>query len=95
MRLRGAPTASFVEMVPLAHGERRLIARDSIPFHGVHDPRPWRARAAEMRALAGEVTDDKIAEIILKLAIDYDQLALRAEEFVIKDQLIKEREKRA
>jgi len=43
------------------------------------DPKRWRDRAAEMRALADTMKNPKAASIMLHLAEDYDRLADRAE----------------
>ena len=51
-----------------------------LPFGSVDDPKHWRDRAREMRALLDELTDGEIRATILRLADDYDRLAARAEE---------------
>ena len=45
-----------------------------------NDPPYWRERAAELRALAENLTDPDAMEMILKCARDYDHLAERAEQ---------------
>jgi hypothetical protein len=50
-----------------------------MPPHSVSDPKHWRERAAEMRALAGQANDAETQAIMLRLAKDYDNLAVRAE----------------
>jgi hypothetical protein len=47
--------------------------------HFVSDPKHWRERATEMRALAGQANDAETQAIMLRLAKDYDNLAVRAE----------------
>jgi hypothetical protein len=44
----------------------------------INDPKPWRDRAAEMRALAEMMADVETRTIMLRLADDYDKLADRA-----------------
>ena len=43
----------------------------------------WRTRAREMRALADQASDDISKQMMLRIAEDYDRLALRAELRVI------------
>jgi hypothetical protein len=50
-----------------------------VPPHFVSDPKHWRERATEMRALAGQANDAETQAIMLRLAKDYDNLAVRAE----------------
>jgi hypothetical protein len=50
-----------------------------MPCPFLNDPTHWRARAAEMRALADETNDIEASRLILKLAEDYERLAQRAE----------------
>ena len=45
----------------------------------VSDPKHWRDRAAEMRALSETMDDVEARAIMLRLAEDYDKLADRAE----------------
>jgi hypothetical protein len=49
-----------------------------MPFR--YDPNHWRERAAQMRALAAGTTDPEAAELMFKVAEDYDKLADRAEQ---------------
>jgi hypothetical protein len=44
----------------------------------VNDPKHWRDRAAEMRALAEAMKDTDTIAIMHRLADDYDRLADRA-----------------
>ena len=45
----------------------------------VNDPNHWRGRAAEMRTLAEGIEDIVVREMMLRIAEDYEQLAIRAE----------------
>jgi hypothetical protein len=46
----------------------------------INDPKHWRHRAAEARAVAESLTDPEAKQMMLKVAPDYEQLAKRAEE---------------
>jgi len=46
----------------------------------VDDPAHWRQRAVEARALADDMRDDISRKTMLKIADDYEHLALRVEE---------------
>jgi hypothetical protein len=48
-----------------------------------NNPTHWRDRARQMRALAEQVSDKISKEMMLRIAEDYDRLALRAELRVI------------
>ena len=43
-------------------------------------PEHWRNRAAEVRALADAMSDQELREKLLRIAQDYERLAIRAEE---------------
>jgi hypothetical protein len=43
-----------------------------MPPHFVSDPKHWRERATEMRALAGQAKHAETQAIMLRLAKDYD-----------------------
>ena len=45
-----------------------------------NDPPYWRDRAEELRAVAADLKDLAVKEMILNCARDYDKLAQRAEE---------------
>jgi len=47
-----------------------------------NDPKRWRERAEEMRALSEYMNDDAVRQTMMSLADDYDRLAQRAEERV-------------
>jgi hypothetical protein len=49
-------------------------------YPSLDDAKHWRDRAAEMRALAEDMTDVDTRSIMLRLASDYNKLADRAEE---------------
>lgn len=44
----------------------------------LNDPDHWRERATEMRALAAQAKDAETQAIMMRLATDYDKLAIRA-----------------
>ena len=46
----------------------------------INDPKLWRHRAAEARAMAETLTDPETKQQMLKVAADYEKLAKRAEE---------------
>jgi len=51
-----------------------------MPFQNIiNDPKHWRDRAEEMRALSGEMTKTETIATMCRLADDYDKLADRAE----------------
>jgi hypothetical protein len=52
--------------------------RSTVRF--IDDPKHWRSRAAKMRMLADEMSDESARTMMLKLADDYDELGDRAEE---------------
>ena len=51
-----------------------------MPASFTNDPKHWRERAEEMRRFAEEMIDEKSKQTMLRIAQDYDKLALRAEE---------------
>ena len=51
-----------------------------MPASSINDPEHWRARAEEMRRLAEDINDAATKEMMLRIARDYENLAVRAEE---------------
>jgi hypothetical protein len=51
-----------------------------LPASFINDPEHWRARAEEMRRLAEDMKDAATKEMMLHIARDYENLAVRAEE---------------
>ena len=51
-----------------------------MPASFINDPEHWRQRAEQMRALAEDVQDDQAKKTMLRIAKDYDRLAVRAEQ---------------
>src|SRR5262249_2925283 len=52
----------------------------SMPSHVFDDPKHWRERAEQARALAGQMSDAASKEMMLEIAKDYERLAERAEQ---------------
>jgi hypothetical protein len=50
-----------------------------MPPHVVKDPKHRRERATKMRSLAAQANDAETQAIMLRLAKDYDNLAVRAD----------------
>ena len=46
----------------------------------INDPQHWRERAAEMREMAGGVTDNEAKKAMLVIARQYQRLAERADQ---------------
>ena len=46
----------------------------------INDPKHWRYRAEEARAMAESMTDPEAKQLMLNVAADYERLAKRAEE---------------
>jgi hypothetical protein len=49
-----------------------------MPTHFINDPEHWRGRAEEARRLAGQITDLQSKDVMLRIADDYEHLAMRA-----------------
>jgi hypothetical protein len=74
---------------PLVHQRQEVIQRlvdanlsnrARMPASSINDPEHWRARAEEMRRLAEDINDAATKEMMLRIARDYETLAVRAEE---------------
>jgi hypothetical protein len=50
-----------------------------MPTSPLDDPRHWRVRAYEIRALANEMPDQICRAMVLQLADDYERVAQEAE----------------
>ena len=53
-------------------------------MHGIKksnfdDPKRWRRRAQKARVLAERMNDEKSKKLMLRIADDYDEIAVRAE----------------
>jgi hypothetical protein len=48
--------------------------------HPINDPKHWRDRAKEARALAEQMDDPEGKRMMLRVADDYERLAQRAQE---------------
>jgi hypothetical protein len=68
--------------VPIMWGqlERSAAAVSPSQSEAINDPKYWRYRAAEARAMAESLTDPEAKQQMLKVAADYEKLAKRAEE---------------
>ena len=51
-----------------------------MPASYINDPKHWRDRAKEMRALAQQMSDPAARDAALGIAADYEKLARRAEQ---------------
>ena len=51
-----------------------------MPASSINDPEHWRARAEEMRRLAEDINDAATKQMMLRIARDYENLAVRAKE---------------
>ena len=66
-------------MNPLIPGPLFRQREQPVPTSFINDPKHWRERAEEMRALAQSVKDEASQQAMLRIADDYDRLAVRAE----------------
>ena len=60
----------------LVYAEERVRLMP-IPLH-FDDPKHWRQRAEEVRVLAEQMNTERTRKLMLKIADDYDDLAVRA-----------------
>jgi hypothetical protein len=51
-----------------------------MPAPFFNDPNYWRLRAEQMRGLASDMKDEEAKQAMLRIARDYDVLAVRAEQ---------------
>ena len=56
---------------------RRIMPRS---VHLLHDAKHWQSRAEEMRVVAEDMRDPANRQTAMRIAADYDRLALRAQE---------------
>jgi hypothetical protein len=59
--------------------ERGRLLREGWMSH-INDPKHWRYRAKEARAMAESMTDPEAKRLMLNVAADYERLAERAEQ---------------
>jgi hypothetical protein len=57
-----------------------ILTRQAMSSHLADNADHWRKRAEELRRLAEIMSRVKPKEMVLRLAVDYDRLALHAEE---------------
>jgi len=53
---------------------------DAMADHLINDPNHWRERAKEARVHAEQIADPESKKMMLRIAEDYEKLALRAEQ---------------
>jgi hypothetical protein len=58
---------------------RRAVGGWAVPKVPINDPKHWRERAEEARAVADDMSDEKAKQTMLRIAKDYEELARRAE----------------
>ena len=56
-----------------------------MPSHPFDDPKHWRQRAEQARALAEQMSDAPSREMMLGIAKDYERLAERAEQRALEE----------
>jgi hypothetical protein len=49
-----------------------------VPSHFINDPAHWRKRAEEARTLANDMKGETSKQMMLRIADEYEHLALRA-----------------
>jgi len=59
--------------------QQRQQQQQQQPKVPINDPKHWRERAEEARAVADVMTDEKTKKMMLRIAGDYEELARRAE----------------
>ena len=57
-------------------GQRTSATEPKLPASFINDPEHWRARAEEMRRLAEDMKDAATKEMMLRIAHDYENLAV-------------------
>jgi hypothetical protein len=77
-RRKGRPLACDRNCLAFFEQEARLVVGAQVAF--VDDPKHWRDRAAEVRRVAETMNDPRARAEMLKIAQDYDRLAVRAED---------------
>jgi hypothetical protein len=68
--------------VPITWGqlERSAAAVSPSQSEAINDPKYWRYRAEEARAMAESMTKPEAKQLMLNVVADYEKLAKRAEE---------------
>jgi hypothetical protein len=67
----------FARRMTMGRRPWRLPAANVVPFKD--NPEHWRSRAEEARSVAEQLDDDQARQSMLRIAEEYERLALRAE----------------